>query len=392
MGSNPDFSKKRCLVVTENVDLARLVLHSLRQIGLMDAHRAKDVRDAINQLYQVDFDILICASLGISNYLEILKTIRFELHWSKSKIPVACFEQNWTTAVAGQLRDSGVTLRGTLPFSLSGLLKALTNCFKDSRAFISIPNFRGPDRRLPTPPDYSGPRRRAADAANLGEVSKGQVKTSRLVQPPQSVKPAQLAKPTAKPGMSSVAGFAPPLREQSSEQYVDPAMQQTKVVIEDAHLTINQVSTLSHSLRSAKTSANRADLLQKIAGTSERFVNLLTLALSRIEAHGCDEHLLDRLGKIKESIAANTEELAEAAARQAIDYGQKILSKSRGFPLGAGEFITQQIVRMETLIQIIGGVDQLSDEMQKIVAEANQILKKVIDKENKISCVLSEVH
>jgi hypothetical protein len=361
----------------------------------MDAHRAKDVQDVKNQLYQLDFDIIICASLGVSNYLDILKIVRYEQHWTKNKTKIICLEQNWTNAVAGQLRDFGVTLRGTLPFSLSGLLKMLTLCFNDSRTFILIQNFRGPDRRSPKPTEYSGPRRRSADAENSVEAKEITQKSPENRLPstnrPEPVKLSQRAKLAAEPEKNKELGFGLPPEAEKSEQYHDSALLQTKVVIDNAFNIIGEIATLSATLRSLKASKNRPDLLHKIAEASERLVNLLSLACERIEVHGCNEYLLGRLGEIKASIALNTEELAEAAARRAIDYGTAILAKSHGIPLGAGEFIAQQVGRMEALIQAIGGTDKLSEIMRSLVLEANNILGEIFAREKKTVSKLSNI-
>jgi hypothetical protein len=174
--------------------------------------------------------------------------------------------------------------------------------------------------------------------------------------------------------------------------YGNPTMQQTKVVIDDACLTGSQLSKLSGAMRLARTSAERADFLQKIGTTTERMVNLLTLANARIQVHGCDAHLLDRLGEIKASMAGNTECMAEAAAMRAIDYGKKILMKGHGFPLGATEFMTQQIARMDTVIRVIGGNSQLSEAMQKLVDEAKLIFKNIVAKEKEITKMLPKIN
>jgi hypothetical protein len=384
MALSSNFTGKKCLVVADSPDLARLVLHSLRQVGLTDGFKADGGKDAKKQLYKFDFDILICAELGLADYLDILKTIRFELPAERNKIPVVCLAQNWDGAVLAQLRDGGVTIPAALPFSLSSLLKILSRCFNDSRAFILTPEFRGPERRLRATPDYSGPKRRAADSAKPEEAQNAQRASPQEQSQPRQPGASLRRREAAELDKLSEAG-------QDERFYGDPTMQQTKVVIDDAIATAEMVTKLSQALRGAKGPQDRANLLHEIAETSERMVNLLTLANARIEAHGCDDIQLVRLGDIKAIIVRNTEGLAEAAARRVIDYGKRILSGRNGFPLGALEMISQQMVKLDTVIQVIGGTDFLSDPMKEVVAEARGILKKVAAREAEVASLLPEI-
>jgi two-component system chemotaxis response regulator CheY len=382
MALSSNFSGKKCLVVADSPDLARLVLHSLRQVGLTDGFKADGGKDAKKQLYKFDFDILICAELAAADYLEVLKTIRFELPADRMKTPVVCLSQNWDGAVLAQLRDGGITFPASLPFSLSSLLKILTRCFSDSRSFITSADFRGPDRRLRTAPDYAGPKRRAADAIKPEEPAKSAPSDQ-----------SQPGKPQAAPRRRMAADYSQPSTpaEENEHFYGDPTMQQTKVVIDDAIATAKLVTKLSQALAAAKSPQDRANLLHDIAETAERMVNLLTLANARIEAHGCDDIQLGRLGDIKAIIVRNTEGLAEAAARRVIDYGTRILSGKNGFPLGALELISHQMMKLDTVIQVIGGTEFLSDPMKELVGKAKCILTTVAAKEAEVASLLPEI-
>jgi hypothetical protein len=270
--------------------------------------------------------------------------------------------------------EGGISLLGAIPFSLASLLKTMTKAFSGAKNFITISSYHGPCRRLRDVPNYKGPYRRAADLA-------GEKKTTTAPRPISRSAPQG-------GGVAAEDDFERLIDAGKGEIYYGNAtMQQTKVVIDDACLTGSQLSKLSGAMRLAKTTAERADFLKKVAITTERMVNLLTLANARIEVHGCDEHLLGRLGEIRASMAGNTEGMAEAAAGRALDYGKKILMKGHGFPLGATEFMMHQVMRMDTVIQVIGGIDRLSEEMQKLVAEAKLTLKKITEKEKEISKV-----
>ncbi|CAA6606551.1 Response regulator receiver [Rhodospirillaceae bacterium LM-1] len=376
------FSSKKCLVVADSPDLARLFLHSLRQVGLMDGFKADDVEEAKKQLFKFDFDLVICAELGTEGFLEILRTVRRDLQGVRMTAPVVCFSLNWDGAVLPKLRDAGITLPAALPFSLSSLLKTLTRAV-GPRSFIDTPSYRGPCRRLRAIPDYNGPRRRAADSIASVEKEKKAEPT-----PKASSRPSRQEFDTRSVSDDYRGGGAD---NEKDVFYGDPTMQQTKIVIDDACVTVGQATKLAGALQTVKTPGERADLLHQIADTTERMVNLLTLANARIQVHGCDDHLLSRLGEIKENIVSNTEGLAEAAARRATDYGEKILAKEHGFPLGAAELMTHQITRMDTVIQVVGGADKLSESTQKLVAQARQILKKVVAREAKITSVLPEI-
>ncbi len=374
------FSSKKCLVIADSPDLARLFLHSLRQVGLTDGFKADDVEEAKKQLFKFDFDLVICAELGVEGFLEILRTVRRDLQGVRMTTPVVCFSLNWDGAVLPKLRDAGITLPAALPFSLSSLLKTLTRAL-GPRRFIDTPAYRGPCRRLRAIPDYNGPRRRTADSNVAVEK---EMKADSTPKAPSRPIRQEFDTREARDDYRGGGG-------EKEVFYGDPTMLQTKIVIDDACVTVGQVTKLSGDLQAVKTPGERADLLHQIADTTERMVNLFTLAIARIQVHGCDDHLLGRLGEVKENIVSNTEGLAEATARHAIDYGEKILAKAHGFPLGAAELMTHQITRMETVIQVVGGADKLNESTQKLVVQARHILKKVVAREAKIASILPEV-
>lgn len=363
------------MVVTDSPDLARLFLHSLRQVGLTETTKADGAKDAKKQLYKFEFDIVIGAELSGDDYLELLRCVRFELNDDRTAMPVVCFAQNWDGSLLPRLRDAGMSLLGTLPFSLTSLLKTLTRALGGNRPFIKSANYRGPCRRVRTAPDYSGPRRRASDAE-----PPPMLETSLDAKAKEEAVTAQkLARTRGRSADDEGAGF-----EKGELHFTDPLMQQTKVVIDDAIVTAGLVGKISQKLKKTTAASARADLLRELASTSERMVNLLILANERIVLHGCDDLLLGRLGEIKTIITKNTEELAEAAARNVIEHGRKILSDRKSVPLGSAEIMRHQLARLESVVTVIGGAERLSVDTKALVDQASTIYKSIVARERDI--------
>jgi CheY-like chemotaxis protein len=380
LGSN--FSEKKGLVVTDSPDLARLFLHSLRQVGLTETSRADGAKDAKKQLYKFEIDVVICAELSGEDYLDLLRSVRFELNDDRSAIPVICFAQNWDGALLPRLRDAGMSMLATLPFSLSSLLKTLTRAFSDPRPYVKSANYRGPCRRLRNAPDYTGPRRRASDAE----------KPSEPVRPsePKTKSDAEAERKAARSRVS-LADERGGASDKDEMHFTDPLMQQTKVVIDDAIVTASLVGKISQRLKATTQGGARADLLHQLADASERMVNLLLLANERIVLHGCDDLLLGRLGEIKAIIVKNTEELAEAAAHNVIEYGRKILADRKSVPLGSAEIMGHQLARLDSVVTVIGGVERLSATTKALVDQASKVYKSVAAREREIAGVLPEI-
>lgn len=166
---------------------------------------------------------------------------------------------------------------------------------------------------------------------------------------------------------------------------------QTEIVIADAISTATQVERLSRQLTATAHNRRKTSLLDQIGEATERLINLLGLAESRIEAAGCTSFQLRCLEDVRAAVAGNAETLADALARKVTLYGNHILSGRHGLPLGVGAVMSHHRSRIDRLVGIGGGLDALSAAAKKAVREASAIAGAVIALEKQESTELSNL-
>lgn len=166
---------------------------------------------------------------------------------------------------------------------------------------------------------------------------------------------------------------------------------QTQIVIADAYATVTQIKKMAINLTAAGKNRRQADLLGKIAEATERLINLMVLAESRIESVGCTAFQIRCLTDIRTAVASNAENLAEAQAHRLFHYGSGILSGRHGLPLGVGAVMALRRNRIESLVGVAGGLEALGASTKDVVVKALDIARAVIALEQKGSTELSDL-
>ena len=143
---------------------------------------------------------------------------------------------------------------------------------------------------------------------------------------------------------------------------------QTDLVINTALNVASYLETMTARLNATTEPARQALLRQEIDGASERLLNLVSLADSRISnasSGGQDQ----RLARIKQAVSKSACNLMEQYAVRVINYGTKILTGKTGIPLGGMTVITQLIGAIKTLSNLIG------DSIHLTIAQAVVIIR-----------------
>ena len=174
--------------------------------------------------------------------------------------------------------------------------------------------------------------------------------------------------------------------------HLDPYETQTTTVIDHAHKIVRQIQKQSIQLNGTADGPAKSSICRRIAEATERLINLMGLACTRIEVCGCSTFQLRRLADVRAAVNTNAESLVAAAARNLIDYGNRIISGKHGIPLGVGAVLTRKTERIQSLVQIIGGMDALNPASKAAVAEAMEIAGVVQALAIENSAELTEVH
>ncbi len=171
----------------------------------------------------------------------------------------------------------------------------------------------------------------------------------------------------------------------------DTNHKQTRLVINNAYLSATQIAQISVQLKRARGRYRQSQLSRQIADATERLINLMSLADSRIEVTGCNAFQLRRLSEIRAAVASNANALAETAARRIIEYGASILSGKYGLPLGVGAIMERHLDRVSALVAAIGGTEAMSPSAKATTQEAITIANAVFAMEEASSTVLPEL-
>lgn len=172
----------------------------------------------------------------------------------------------------------------------------------------------------------------------------------------------------------------------------DPYETQTTSVVDNAHKIVRQIQKLSIHLGDVADAPSKASICRRVSEATERLINLMGLACTRIEVHGCGAYQLRRLGDIRAAVNTNADIVVAEAARNLINYGNRIISGKYGVPLGVGAILIRKTERIQSLVQIIGGPDAMSQTSKAAVAEAMQIAGDVQTLAVRASAELTDVH
>lgn len=363
---NFSFSDKNCLVVCNKPDLARLIVHTLRQIGLVNVAKADEAEHAYLQLTKSNVDLVILLDFGAEESVAMLRRIRHHNLPAIATIPTICVSEAWSGEQIVQLRDAGVTVLATLPLTMRTLLKHATRAL-NPREFVTAATYRGPCRRSKAHLNYSGPLRRNDDMA-------GSQSTSQRHPPPPAAEEARISAPI--PDRTAVVQMAKPSAIQP-DAHEPPEMRQTRIVIDNAYETAMEVDGLSSQLHRAGSPRQRASLCRDIAMASERMINLMSLADVRVQEFGCSDGIVDKLESIRTTIIRNAEGVAEAGARRVVEYGRRILSGHSGVPLGVTVALTHQIARIDAIVEVVGGLDKLAEASRTAIVQAREVTASI---------------
>ena len=157
---------------------------------------------------------------------------------------------------------------------------------------------------------------------------------------------------------------------------------QTGTVIEDAFIVAGEVERASTRLGSARKALERHLLGRDLKYASERLINLLNLADTRLELFGCSDGELAKLRGMQGAMRSSAGLLLKNSVKELTDYGARIILGKYDLPLGAGVFMARKATEIKKLLQVIGGLEHVDPALKENVSQALSMVGDVMELEN----------
>jgi CheY-like chemotaxis protein len=160
----------RLLVVDDNPQMRSIIGTVLTAAGVRMLHYAPDGLRGLDAV--ADFKPDICYvdyEMPVMNGLDFISAVR-KPGTAHQFLPIIMLTGHSDMIRLNAARNRGVTEFLCKPVSARSILDRLSAVILHPRAFITAPNYFGPDRRRKATKAYDGPRRRATDNAAVFEL------------------------------------------------------------------------------------------------------------------------------------------------------------------------------------------------------------------------------
>ena len=152
---------------------------------------------------------------------------------------------------------------------------------------------------------------------------------------------------------------------------------QTNLIINTAMNVAQYLTYLTTRLNDSHDKAERGRIKAEIDSTSERLLNLISLADSRVDLWGGSDAYGQKMTKIKGAITKSACNLMEQYAIKIINYGGRILSGKSGVPMGCGAVIANLVSAIETIAVLVGENEALTVAQSSVVIRAFDVANQV---------------
>lgn len=152
---------------------------------------------------------------------------------------------------------------------------------------------------------------------------------------------------------------------------------QTSTVIEDAFIVAGEVERASTQLDLCSNGAQRRHFATELRNASQRLINLLSLAETRLEAFGCADNEMAKLRGMQGAMNSSARSLLKNATKELTDYGARIILGKYDLPLGAGAFMTRKAGEIQKLIQLIGGMENVDVALKENLDQVFSLVEDV---------------
>ncbi|HWA59774.1 MAG TPA: response regulator [Caulobacteraceae bacterium] len=158
------FELLKILLVDDNHHMRILLSEILRAIGVSHIYEAGDGAEALQLLRREAIDIVMTdLEMSPLDGIDFVRLLRNSPDSPNPMIPVIMITGHSTMRRVGEARDVGVNEFLAKPITARGVIHRITLIVEHPRPFVRTGDYFGPDRRRRSDPNYTGPKRRAAD-------------------------------------------------------------------------------------------------------------------------------------------------------------------------------------------------------------------------------------
>lgn len=156
-----NFSDAITMVVDDSDFSLELTAEALRGFGVQVRYACSSAAEAIEILQEQPIDLLfVDTEMPGMNGHELVRWLRNSDLEPNAFVPIIMTAAHVRRSKVGAVRDCGANFLVTKPFSAAGLLQRLLWVARDTRPFLQVGDYRGPDRRFtPTEPRQHNERR-----------------------------------------------------------------------------------------------------------------------------------------------------------------------------------------------------------------------------------------
>ncbi len=153
------------IIAGPNDSYRTILAEILRFGGMRDLRETAGVEDALVMACERSPSVIVFGAEHLSLALAAVRTFRACPHDLVRRLPIVVATSQATLPQAVALRDAGVDEVVLRPHTAAKLLARIDAATTYRRDFIDAESYIGPERRRDPPDAYTGPFRRASDAA-----------------------------------------------------------------------------------------------------------------------------------------------------------------------------------------------------------------------------------
>ena len=157
-----DLTKLSILVLEKHLLVRRLLTEVFSEFGVPTVHSTHDPEIAWDIFLKFPVDLILCDWTVDLDGMEFLNRLRMDQESSDPYIPVIVCTANTELHHVCTARDAGMTEFLAKPVSAKSIYDRICSLIENTRPFIRVSDFFGPDRRRHRENHFGGNNRRRA--------------------------------------------------------------------------------------------------------------------------------------------------------------------------------------------------------------------------------------
>jgi hypothetical protein len=162
-----------------------------------------------------------------------------------------------------------------------------------------------------------------------------------------------------------------------------PAEFQALAVLVSAADLAEEIDALRRQMAEPDSARRKQILASRLIEAAERLINLLALLQRRSHEYGAGfaARIDEQIAKLRQRLLGSTRELVIERARRVTRRALEVLDGSAGYPLGLAGKLREMLTGIEMTIDVLGGLDVLSDGERTVIADAGASLARLAARE-----------